>query len=573
MRKLILFPLLSLVVLVATRCKQEEGISDNPLLSEVQTPYRVPPFQSILPEHFIPALEQAIEEQNSEIDSIVANEESPGFENTIVALDRSGRWYKTVSAIFNGLNSADATDEIKAISGDFRARQSAHRDNKFLNAELFNRIEFVYNSEETLELATEQESLLGKTYKSFVRNGANLTENEKDSLREINLRLTGLKDQFDKNLLTETNDFKLVIERKEDLSGLPDDVITNASEVAKEYGYTGKWVFTTHKPSMIPFLQFSEKREFRKAIYEAYCNRGNNNNQNDNKSIIEEMTKLRVEKAQLLGYSTYADYELDNRMAKTPENVSSFLEKVWVPALALAKKERAEMQEIIDVEGGNFQLASYDWWYYSEKLRKEKYALDENELKQYFELEKVRDGVFFVSKKLFGLQFEKIDDGIQKPHPDAEAYKVIDYDGSINGILYLDYYTRATKSQGAWCGTYKKQYKQGNQDIRPIVTIVCNFSKPSGNHPSLLSLDETLTLFHEFGHALHHLLSDVTYESISGTSVLRDFVELPSQIMENWALEPQILKHTSFLPISSGGKTPFSLNKPSINILAAAVAV
>ncbi len=542
MMKKIVRTILFVFIVVFISCKHEVKLSDNPLLSEFETPYGVPPFDKIKPEHFLPAFEYAIEVHNKEIDSIVSNEETPSFENTIVALDRSGRKVRDISYIFFSLKSANGTEGIQAISADFESKYTEHTDNINLNSALFKKIESVYNSEDVKNLTTEEHSLLDKYYQQFIRNGVNLPDEEKEKLREINQRLSELTVQFDQNLLEETNRFRLVIEDKSDLAGLSEDIIQTAALTADENNLKGKYVFTTHKPSMIPFLQYAENRELRKKIYDAYTLRGNNNNKYDNKQIIKEITNLRIKKAHLLGFSTYAEYELDDRMAKTPGNVYRVLNRVWEASLPVAIHEREQMQAIIDEEGNDFRLASSDWWYYAEKLRKQEYDLDENELKVYFELNNVRDGVFYVTGQLFGLTFEKIKSEIPKPHPDAEVYEVKDSDGSFKGILYLDYFTRSVKSQGAWCGIYRKQYTPDENDVRPVVTIVCNFSKPAGDNPVLLSLDETLTLFHEFGHGLHQLLSDVKYESISGTSVKRDFVELPSQIMENWAVQPDVLK-------------------------------
>lgn len=531
-----------LVAFLMAACHTEPDTMNNPFFSDYTTPYGVPPFNKIINGHYLPALDSAITLHNQEIQAIINNGSTPDFENTLVALDRSGELLSKVTSVFFGLYSADGTDELKSISPDFRARVSSHSDDIMLNPELFARINAVREKQDVLQLNEEQLSLLDKYYKSFVRHGVNLPEAEKSRLRQINLRLTELTTRFDNNLLAETNNFSLVIEHEEDLAGLPEDVIRSAASTAKEKGLEGKWVFTAHKPSMIPFLQYAQNRELRKKLYDAYCMRGDNDNEYDNKDIIAEMTLLRLEKANLLGFPSFAAYQLDNKMAKTPEAVFGFLDKIWAAALPVAASEREDMQAIIDREGGNFQLAPEDWWYYAEKLRKEKYDLDDNELKPYFELNHVINGVFTVSNKLYGIRFEKLESDIPKPHPDAEAFKVTDADGSFLGILYMDYFTRSTKAQGAWCGTYRKQYKTDTQEVRPVVTIVTNYANPVGDEPVLLSLDQTLTLFHEFGHGLHNLLSDVHYEGIACTSVKRDFVELPSQIMENWATEPDVLK-------------------------------
>ena len=534
--------LFAVTMVILTACKTGTYSKENPLIGEYKTPYGVPPFDKIKPGHFLPALNIAIRKHMTEIDSIIKNAEPPTFDNTVVAFDRSGRDYKNVIKIFGGLKSADATEGIQEIASEFGKKVAEHYDNIYMNTGLFNRIEAVYLGRDTLNLSTEQNSLLDYYYNRFIRNGINLPEDKKTELRKINQRLTELANQFDQNLLAETNDFELVLDNDSLLEGLPDDLINTAAETAREKGLKGKWVFTIHKPSMIPFLQYSKFRDLRKKIYDAYCKRGDNNNEHDNKAIIAEIAKLRAEKAHLLGFENFASYQLDDRMAKTPENVFNLLDKVWIPALRVAKNERAEMQEIIDNEGVEFKLAPSDWWYYAEKLRNKKYNFDENELRPYFELNKVRNGVFTLCKKLYGITFSKIETDFPRPHPDAEVFEVKDFDGSDLGILYLDYYTRPTKSQGAWCGAYRKQYKINDTDVMPVVTIVYNFANPVGDAPVLLTLDDVLTVFHEFGHGLHQLLSDVDYEGISGTDVKRDFVELPSQIMENWATEPELMK-------------------------------
>jgi len=490
----------------------------------------------------MPALDSGINAHLLEIQAIIDCDKEADFENTILALDNSGALLEKVTKVFFGLLGADGTDELQAISGEFKASLSTHNDDIGLNSDLFARIESVWNNREALNFDQEQFSLLEKVYKGYIRNGVNLPKEKKERLREINLSLTDLSNTFSQNLLAETNGYQLVIDSEADLTGLPEDVINSAAAAASAAGLEGKWLFTTHKPSMIPFLQYAEDKALRKEIYTAYWKRGDNENEYDNKAIIAEMAVLRVEKSNLLNFESYAALRLDDRMAGNPEAVYGLLDRVWESAIPVAKTERQEMQAIIDEEGGEFKLGAEDWWYYAEKLRKKKYDLDENDLKPYFELNNVIDGVFAVSQKLFGLSFEKIESDFPKPHPDAEVFKVFDKDNSFLGILYMDYHTRATKGQGAWCGTYRKQYKNGGKDIRPVVTIVTNYANPVGDGPVLLSLDQTLTLFHEFGHGLHNLLSDVNYKGISCTSVKRDFVELPSQILENWATQEEVLK-------------------------------
>ncbi|MBR8537257.1 M3 family metallopeptidase [Carboxylicivirga sediminis] len=534
------------VVLGLSACQHQKkdgaGASDNPFFSAYTTPYNVPPFEQIKPEHYMPALDRAMAEHKKEVEAIINNNKAATFENTIVALDDAGKMLSEVTSVYFGLKSADGTEGIMAIATDVAKKLSAHSDDISLNPDLFNRVEAVYNQKEELKLTGEQQMLLEDTYKGFVRSGVSLADDKKTELRQINSRLSELFNNFSTNVLTETNSFKLVLDKQDDLAGLPESVIAGAAETAKEMGLEGKWVFTTHKPSMLPFLQYADKRELREKLYKGYYMRGNNNDSLDNKAIIEEIVNLRVQKANLLDYETYADYVLEERMAKTSDKVYELLNELWDRALPVAKKERAAMQAIIDREKGGFKLASWDWWYYAEKVRQEKYNLDENEVRPYFELNNVRDGAFAVATKLWGLTFEEITGEFPKPHADAQVFKVLEADGSHKGILYMDWHPRATKKQGAWCGAYRKQSRRGGEEIPPVVTIVCNFSKPVGDMPALLSFDEASTLFHEFGHGLHQLFSDCTYNGLSGTSVPRDFVELPSQVMENWAGDPEVMK-------------------------------
>ncbi len=531
--------LILITFVMSTACNSTKQNNENPLLSEFNTPFGVPPFQDIKVQHFLPAYKQAIAEQNKAIEAIVNNNETPTFENTIIALEYSDESLSKISQIFSNQSSADTNEELQEAAKEIIPMVSKHEDQIFLNAQLFEKVKSVYDQAAELTLDEEAAKLLQETYKDFVRRGANLEDAQKEKLQKINERLSVLSLEFGENLLAETNNYQLTITNEADLAGLPESAIESAAEAA---GEEGKWVITLHKPSWIPFLQYSEKRNLREHVYKAMYNRGNNNNEFDNKAIIAEMAKLRVEKAHIMGFDSYADYSLDNRMAKTPQNVYDLLDKLWVPALEMAKNEAADMQKMIDKEGGNFKLESWDWWYYSEKVRKEKFDLDEAELRPYFELNNVRDGAFTLANKLFGLQFAEIND-IPVPHNEARAFEVKDADGSHIGILYTDYFPRASKRGGAWMNSYRKQQKTiDGKWVAPVITNVCNFSKPIGNKPALLSFDEVTTLFHEFGHALHGLLSECNYYSLSGTSVPRDFVELPSQVMENWCAEPEMLK-------------------------------
>ncbi|MGB2906368.1 MAG: M3 family metallopeptidase [Candidatus Aminicenantaceae bacterium] len=512
---------------------------NNPFFAEYDTPYQVPPFHIITPAHFIPAYEKGMEEHKTDIDEIVGNPEAPNFENTIAALDRSGRLLSEVSRVFGGINGANTNDDLKAIQQEMAPRLAAHQTEINLNKALFERIKAVYEQREGMDLSDEQLYLLENLYKGYVRNGAELNDQDRVKLKEINATMSKLGVNFSQNVLAETNDFKMVTEDEADLAGLPESSIQGAVEAASEEGMDGKWVFTTHKPSMLPFLQYSEKRDLREKLYTAYIKRGDNDNQYDNKKILSDLMKLRVERANLMGYPTYADYILETRMAKTPQNVYDLLNRLWDAALPISIKEREEMQAIIDREGGEFKLASWDWWYYAEKLRKEKYALDDTELRPYFAIENVREGAFWVATQLYGLTFKQLEE-MPLPHPDAQVFEVKHADGSHCGVLYMDFHPRTSKRGGAWCGTYRSQSRRYGTEIEPVVNLVCNFSKPLGNHPALITLEEVSTLFHEFGHALDNLLSDITYGTTFRTP---DFSELPSQIMEHWAMEPSVIKH------------------------------
>jgi peptidyl-dipeptidase Dcp len=541
MKKLIVFIMASVIMFSACDNgeKGDKQEIDNPLLTEWETPFKVPPFEEIKPEHYIPAFKAAMKAHNEEVEAIITNEETPNFENTIAALALSGQDLGRVSSVFFNLNSANTSEAMQAVAEEVSPMLSAHSDNINMNAELFERIKEVYENRENFELNEEQAYILDNVYQSFVRSGANLSDEKKEELKLINKKLAQKTLTFGQNVLTETNSFKLVIDNKEDLAGLTESQIQTAAKAAKDAGMEGKWVFTTQKPSMIPFLQNSEKRELREKLYKAYLNRGNNDNENDNNEILAEVVKLRVQKAHILGYESYADYRLVTRMAKKPEAVDELLNNLWAKALPAAKEEAKELQKMIDKEGKDFELASWDWWYYTEKLRKEQYNLEDSELRPYFQLEKVRDGAFDVANGLYGITFTEIDD-IPLPHPDATAFEVKDKDGSHLGVLYMDFFPRESKRGGAWCSDYREHFLNAEgQEIKPVITVVCNFTTPSGDTPSLLSLEEVETLFHEFGHALDGLFAKNTYRE---TFVARDFVELPSQIMEHWATQAEVLK-------------------------------
>lgn len=509
----------------------------NPFFSEFQTPDGVPPFDQIKLEHYEPAFRKGMEEQNKLIQAIVDSKEEPNFENVIVAFDNSSPILDRVGGVFYNLTEAETTDELTALSMKLAPVLSEHGDNISLNHDLFLKIKAVYDKKDALGLNTEQNRLLEKIYKDFVRSGANLPADKQARLRDINKQLSTLGITFSNNILNENNEFKLFVDKKEDLAGLPDWFCQSAAQEAKAAGQEGKWLFTQHNASRLPFLQYADNRELREKMYKAYINRGNNNDKNDNKQIIKDILTLRLEKAKLLGYDCYSAFVLDNTMAKTPQTVMDFLGNLWQYALPKAKAEAAELQKLMDKEGKGQKLEAWDWWYYTEKLRKEKYNLEEDEIKPYFKLENVREGAFAVANKLYGITLTK-KEGVPVYHPDVEVFEVKDADGSQLGIFYVDYFPRPGKSGGAWMSNYREQ--QG--DIRPLVCNVASFTKPVGDTPSLLTLDEVETLFHEFGHGLHGLLTKCQYKGTSGTNVVRDFVELPSQINEHWATEPEVLR-------------------------------
>ena len=509
----------------------------NPFLTEFQTPYGVPPFDQIKLEHYEPAFMKGIDEQNANIQAITSNAEAPTFDNVIVAFDNSSPILDRVGGVFYNLTEAETTDELTALSMKLAPVMSEHNDNILLNEALFAKIKAVYQQKDSLQLTTEQRRLLEKTYKSFVRSGANLPADKQARLREINKQLSTLGIRFDKNILNENNEFKLFVDKEEDLAGLPEWFRQSAAAEAKAAGQEGKWLFTLHNSSRLPFLQYSANRPLREKVYKAYIQRGNNNDKNDNKKIITEIVSLRLEKARLLGFDCYSNFVLDNTMAKDSKTVMDFLNNLWQYALPKAKAEAAELQKLMDRENKGEKLEAWDWWYYTEKLRKEKYNLEEEQIKPYFKLENVREGAFAVANKLYGITLTPMD-SIPVDNPDVQVFEVKDADGSQLGIFYTDYFPRAGKSGGAWMSNYREQ--QG--DIRPLVCNVASFTKPVGDTPSLLTIDEVETLFHEFGHALHGLLTKCQYKGTSGTNVVRDFVELPSQINEHWATEPEVLK-------------------------------
>ena len=519
--------------------------NDNPFFETYKNKYGAPPFDQIKNEHYMPAFTEGIKQQQAEINTIAENKETPTFDNTIAALDFSGELLKKVSSVFFNLYSSDTNEGMDKIAKKISPVLSEHNDNIYLNEKLFARIKTLYDKRAKLGLTDEQNRLLEKYHRNFIRSGAALNPEQKAKLREINKELGLAELVFGQNVLDETNAYKKVISNEAELAGLPESVRQAAAEAAKADKKEGKWLFTTQKASFIPVLQYSENRELRKELLMAYTTRANHDNDKDNKAIIVKIMKLRTQKAQLLGFATSADFILDDTMAKTPQHVYDFLATVWKPSLNKAKQEAAELQKLMDVEGKGEKLEAWDWWYYSEKLRKAKYNLDEETLKPYFKLENVRQGVFNLASKLYGLKFEKLKD-MPVYNPDVDVFKVTDANDSLIGILYTDYFPRAGKRAGAWMNNIADQYRKDGVNHRPIICNIGNLTKPTTDKPSLLNMDEVETLFHEFGHALHGLLTQCTYPSISGTNVSRDFVELPSQFMENFCWEPEVMKTYAF---------------------------
>ena len=518
-------------------CKSDKNGSENPFFAEWDTPYGVPPFDRIAPAHFLPALERGMSLHDAEIDAITSNNDDATFENVILAYDDSGQMLAQTALIFGMLCEAENIPEMQALQEQVMPLLAAHADKIRLNERLFERVKAVYDQRAALDLDAEQSRLLEKTYREFVRAGALLDAGQKARLKEINGELSLAAVKFGQNILAENNNYALVL-ASTDLDGIPSNVRDQAREKAEALGEKGKYAFTLHKPSLIPFLTYSQKRELREEIYKAYLNRGNNGDKYDNKQLINDFIRLRTEKAHLLGYPSYAAYVVADEMAGTTDAVYKLLDEIWAPALESAKGELAEMEVLFKKDFPEGEFASWDWWYYAEKVRKQKYELDEEMLRPYFSLENVQGGIFFLANRLYGITFRPVI--VPLYHPDAIAYEVLDADESHLGVLYFDYFPRDGKSQGAWCGNYVEQTYRDGKRVAPVVSIVCNFTRPTSNSPALLTLDETETLFHEFGHALHFLFHDVKYRGL--TEVEGDFVELPSQLMENWAFEPELLK-------------------------------
>ena len=543
-KKLINMIALSVITLASCTTEpkpQPEVEKPNPFLSEYTTPFQVPPFDQIKNEHYLPAFEAGMKEQLAEVEAIVNNAEPATFENTILPYDKSGQTLNRVSNVFFNLNECLTNDEMVAIAEQVLPMLSKHSDSIMMNPKLFERIDYVYQHRNETGLDDQQIRVVEKYHQDFMRHGAGLPADKQAELSRINEQLSTLSLQFGNNLLKENAGYKLVIENEADLAGLPQTSIDAAAEQAKAKGMEGKWVFTLSKPSLIPFLQFADNRDLREQMYKAYYNRGDNNNEYDNKKLINEMCKLRVQKAKLFGFDNYADYVLDVNMAKDSKTVDKFLIDIFNPAQKLAKKELAEMQAIADKEGANIKLEGWDWWYYAEKLSKAKYDFDENYIKPYLTVDNVRNGMFMAANKLYGISFTQ-NTNLPIYYPGVETYEVKEANGDFLGILYLDYYPRESKSGGAWCTSFRESGHDINgKKIYPVISLVMNFTPASGDTPALLTWDETETMWHEFGHSLHAFFSDGLYTRTCG-NVPHDYVEMPSQIMENWVAEPEVIR-------------------------------
>ena len=523
-----------------TSCNSGAEKVANSLCNESTAPFGAPDFNLYKTADFLPAFEQGIAQKKADIQKIIDNSEAPTYANTIDALELSGRLLDKVSSIFFTLNESDANDEMLQVENTITPKLTELSGYVFMNDTLFGRIRTLYDNRATLGLSEEQMIVLENYYKEFVRGGALLDADKKKELLDIDTKLSIAAIEFGSNLLADSKAFQLIITDEKDLSGLPEAVRNAAREAADEAKVDG-WLFTLDKPSCIPFLQYADNRELREKIYKAYYNRGDNDNKYNNKEIIRNILALRLKKARLLGFDTYADFKMDVKMAKTPAAATELMNNIWTAAIKRASEEAKELQALIDSEKGGFKLEGWDWMYYTEKLRKAKYSLDENEIKPYFKLENVCNGAFECATKLFGLSFVKRND-VPIYHDSVKVWQVLDADKKHLGIFYGDYFPRQSKRSGAWMTNFVNQLNLGEYNVRPMIVNVCNFTPASGETPSLLNIDETLTLFHEFGHALHGLMTQVHYPSVSGTNVKHDFVELFSQINEHWAMETEVLK-------------------------------
>ena len=529
----------TVLVMTALAVSPAFGQKNNPLLEEWKTPHQTPPFAEIKTEHYRPAVEKGMDEARKNIDAITSSKEKPTFENTILALEKSSVLLDKVTSILFNMNESNTNADLQKIVLEISPKLTSFSNNIYMNEKLFERVKAVYEGEEMKTLSNEQKMLVDKTYRAFLRTGATLDKNAKKQYKANAEELSKLSQKFKQNVLADNNNYFMHITDKEELKGLPQNAINSAAEEAKKRNLEG-WVITLDYPSYGPFMQYADNRARRQELWTAYNSKGNRDNENNNNEIIKQIANLRLQQANILGYKTYADYVLSERMAESTSNVGKFLNELLQSAMPIAKADVINVNEYAKNNGADFDIQRWDYSYYSEKLKEAKYAFNGEMLRPYFQLDKVRDGIFKLYEMLYGLTFKENNE-IQIYHPDVKAYEV--FDGTrFMGVLYLDMYPRASKRGGAWKTSYRGQYRENGVDTRPLIQVVCNFSKPVGDTPSLLSFDEVETFLHETGHAIHGMLSDVTYESLSGTATYRDFVELPSQIMENWATEPEFLK-------------------------------
>ena len=528
--------IMAAVAIAACGCGSK---SNNPLFSEFTAPFGIAPFSEITIDNYREGMLRGMEEQKAEIEAIINNPEAPTYANTIAALDQCGALLRKVRSTFSPLSSSNSNDEIRALQKEMSPISSAHSDDINLNPALFARVKAVYEQKDNLTLTAEEKTVLENTYKRFVNSGAELSDADKEKLRSLNQEISMLQLTFSQNLQHETNNTFVVANSLEELKGLPQANIDAAAKMAADNGQPGKWMFNMQRPSCNPVLQYCENRELREKVYKAYYNRGNQDNEYDNKAISAKLVALRLEKAKLMGYNNYAEMALADRMAKTPEAVYNLLDQVWEPAVKKAKEEIADIRAEIRKEGKSFEPEGWDFMYYQDKAKQAKYAVDEQEIRSYLEINNVMQGIFHVANKLYGLTFKEITDQVPSYEPTAKAYEVIDRDGKTLAVFYSDNFPRDGKNAGAWCTSFRGQSYDGEERIIPIVVNCCNMTAPSGDVPALQSIDNVETMFHEFGHALHSFMRDVRYNGAGGTE--RDFVELPSQINEHWAFEPEVL--------------------------------
>ncbi len=530
-----------LLAAVMTPTDMSAQTRQNPFMVPYDTPYEIPPFDKIQYGDYLPAIEKGIELQRKEIEAIANNPEKPTFDNTILAMEKSGELLQKVMLVFGALDETDNNAEMQAISEKAYPMTSVASDEISMNEKLFQRVKYLYDNRESLGLTGPQKRAVELSYKDFTRNGALLSAEKKEELKAINTRLTDLYLKFNRNLLASTNSFEIVVDNESELAGLPAGIVATAASEAASRGKSGKWVFTLHAPSRLPVLKYADNRELRRKMYEGYMNLASTG-EYDNRPVIGDIVKTRAKKAGLLGFKDYASYMTDNVMAKTPQAATELLMKIWAPATERVKEEVAEMQAYVDEEKGGFKIAPWDYYYYSEKVRQKKFDLDENEVSAYFPLENVRKGIFTLAKRLYGVTFTEMPDA-PKYNPEVKVYDVKDLEGNHVAVYMTDYFPRPSKRQGAWMSEFKGAWEDADgTSSRPIVYNVGNFTRPTADTPALLTLDEVETMFHEFGHGLHGMLTRAKLRSQAGTNVDRDFVELPSQITEHWALEPELLK-------------------------------